>query len=40
MRVHVLMPSKEHRDGLLASGMETGMQIGYDRMEELFAEID
>jgi uncharacterized protein YndB with AHSA1/START domain len=40
MRVHVLMPSKEHRDGLLASGMETGMQIGYDRMELLFAEID
>ena len=37
MRIHVLMPSKEHRDGLLASGMETGMQIGYDRMEDLLA---
>ena len=36
----VKMPSKEHRDGLLASGMETGMQQGYDRMEDLFATID
>ena len=36
----VKMPSKEHRDGLLASGMEVGMQQGYDRMEDLFATID
>jgi uncharacterized protein YndB with AHSA1/START domain len=36
----VRMPSKEHRDGLLASGMETGMQIGYDRMEDLLTTLD
>ena len=36
----VKMATKEHRDGLLASGMEVGMQQGYDRMEDLFATID
>ena len=40
LRVLSRMPSKEARDGLLASGMETGMQVSYDRMEQLFAEID
>jgi len=34
------MPSKEHRDGLLASGMEVGMQQGYDRMEDLLPTLD
>jgi uncharacterized protein YndB with AHSA1/START domain len=40
MRIHVQMPSKEHRDGLLESGMEGGMQVSYDRLEELLATID
>jgi len=31
----VLYPSKEARDGMLASGMEHGMAAGYDRMEEM-----
>jgi len=26
---------KEHRDGMLASGMENGMNEGYDRLDEL-----
>jgi uncharacterized protein YndB with AHSA1/START domain len=40
LRMLVKMPSKEHRDGLLASGMETGMQQGYDRMEDLLTTLD
>jgi uncharacterized protein YndB with AHSA1/START domain len=35
--ITVLMPSKEARDALLASGMEHGMAAGYDRMEALLA---
>ena len=31
----VLYPSKEARDGALASGMEHGVKAGYDRLEEL-----
>lgn len=31
----ILYPSKEARDGALASGMEHGMSAGYDRLEEL-----
>jgi uncharacterized protein YndB with AHSA1/START domain len=26
---------KEHRDGMLASGMENGLNEGYDRLDEL-----
>jgi uncharacterized protein YndB with AHSA1/START domain len=33
----VLYPSKEARDGALASGMEKGVEAGYDRLEELLA---
>ena len=40
MRLHVLMPSKADRDGLLASGMEQGMQTGYDRMEDVLTTLD
>ena len=40
LRMLVKMPSSEHRDGLLASGMETGLQQGYDRMEEILAALD
>jgi uncharacterized protein YndB with AHSA1/START domain len=31
----VLYPSKEARDGALASGMEKGVEAGYDRLEEM-----
>jgi uncharacterized protein YndB with AHSA1/START domain len=31
----VLFPSKEARDGTLASGMEHGMRAGYDRLDEV-----
>jgi uncharacterized protein YndB with AHSA1/START domain len=31
----VLYPSKEARDGALASGMEQGVEAGYDRLEEM-----
>lgn len=35
--ITVLYPSKEARDGAIASGMERGMAAGYDKMEELLA---
>jgi hypothetical protein len=38
MSVLVQHSSREHRDGHLASGMETGMQISYDRLEDLVQE--
>jgi uncharacterized protein YndB with AHSA1/START domain len=31
----VLYPSKEARDGTIASGMEHGLNAGYDRLEEI-----
>ena len=40
MRMHVRMASKEDRDGLLASGMEVGTQVSYDRMEALLTTLD
>ena len=33
------VPRTRRRDGLLASGMESGMQTGYDRMEDLLREM-
>jgi len=33
----VLYPSKEARDGALASGMERGVAAGYDRLEEMLS---
>jgi uncharacterized protein YndB with AHSA1/START domain len=33
----VLYPSKEARDGAVASGMEQGMAAGYDRLDEILA---
>ena len=33
----VLYPSKEARDGAIASGMERGVAASYDRLEELLA---
>jgi uncharacterized protein YndB with AHSA1/START domain len=35
MTVLVQMRSKEDRDAMLASGMETGMQISYNRLEDI-----
>jgi uncharacterized protein YndB with AHSA1/START domain len=35
--VTVLFPSKEARDGALASGMARGMAAGYDRLDEVLA---
>lgn len=35
MTTHVLHQAPEHRDAHLASGMETGMQISFNRLEDL-----
>lgn len=35
LKVLVQCVSREQRDGILNSGMETGMQIAYDRLEDL-----
>jgi uncharacterized protein YndB with AHSA1/START domain len=37
LRMTLLFPSKEARDGALASGMERGVGIGYDRIDEILA---
>ena len=36
-RITVAYPSKEARDGALASGMEKGISVGYDRLDEILA---
>lgn len=38
MKVLVHHPSREVRDMVLATGMESGMQVSYDRMEDLLRE--
>ena len=40
-RLHVrsVFQSVEDRDGMLSSGMETGMNEGYDRLDELLVEV-
>jgi uncharacterized protein YndB with AHSA1/START domain len=35
MTTHIQHELKEHRDAQLQSGMETGMQVSYDRLEDL-----
>jgi uncharacterized protein YndB with AHSA1/START domain len=35
LRMTMMFPSKELRDGALASGMEHGVAAGYDRLDEL-----
>ena len=35
----LLFPTKEGRDGALASGMEHGVAAGYDTLDGLLAEI-
>jgi hypothetical protein len=37
MTITVLYPSKEVRDGMLASGMERGMAAGYAQLDEMLA---
>lgn len=37
LKMTLLFPSKQARDGALASGMEHGVSIGYDRLDEIFA---
>lgn len=39
MRVLVQHSCKEHRDGHIESGMEVGMQISYNRIEDLLADL-
>jgi uncharacterized protein YndB with AHSA1/START domain len=38
LRMTLLFPSKDARDGALASGMERGVAAGYDRLDEILAE--
>lgn len=38
MTVHVRHALPEHRDAMLETGMEDGMQVAYDRLEELVRE--
>jgi hypothetical protein len=35
MTTLIRMPSQEARDAMLATGMESGMQVSYDRLEDL-----
>jgi uncharacterized protein YndB with AHSA1/START domain len=39
LTVRTVAPSKELRDTIIASGMEGGMQEGYDLLEELAADL-
>ena len=39
MTVLVTAPSKETRDAIVESGMEGGLQVSYNRMEDLLASL-
>lgn len=39
VRGHSTYPSLEARDGMVSSGMESGMSEGYDRLDEVLAEL-
>jgi hypothetical protein len=39
MSILVQFQNQEGRDGMLESGMESGTQLGYDRMEDLLREM-
>src|SRR5262245_41312238 len=39
LTITVLYPSKEARDGVIASGMDKGMAAGYDRLDEILASL-
>lgn len=38
LTITVLFPSKEARDGVLASGMDQGMEAGYQRLDAILTE--
>ena len=38
MTVLVKVPSQEIRDAIIASGMESGMQVSYNRLEDIVRE--
>jgi uncharacterized protein YndB with AHSA1/START domain len=38
LRTHILYASQEARDGAKMSGMTTGMEAGYERLDAMFAE--
>ncbi|MDQ0944218.1 uncharacterized protein YndB with AHSA1/START domain [Streptomyces sp. V1I1] len=40
MSITVLHTSQEHRDGHIASGMERGMQISMNRLEDVVVELN
>jgi uncharacterized protein YndB with AHSA1/START domain len=37
LRIHSVYPTVEARDGMVASGMETGLREGYERLDGLVA---
>jgi uncharacterized protein YndB with AHSA1/START domain len=39
LTIHSVYPTLEARDGMVASGMETGVTEGYDRLEKLAASL-
>jgi len=39
LRIHAVYQSVEDRDGLIASGMESGMNEGYARLDDLVARL-
>lgn len=39
LRGHAVYPSLEARDGMASSGMESGMSEGYERLDEVLAEL-
>ena len=39
MTLHVVYPSKEARDGAMASGMEHGMRAGYERLDGVLGDV-
>jgi uncharacterized protein YndB with AHSA1/START domain len=40
MTISVLHTTQEHRDGHIASGMEDGLQVSMNRLEDVLVEID
>ena len=39
LKMTLLFPTKQGRDGALASGMEHGVAAGYDALDKMFAEL-
>jgi uncharacterized protein YndB with AHSA1/START domain len=40
MSILMQLRSQEDRDMVIASGMESGMQVSYDRMDEVLRDLD